>query len=181
MTLFKDPDPPLLDSQDILQLNNSYNATVNRTNTQTKHHLADSKIQQSELLQDIRAENSKLEDNYKELRDHNVALANAIQPVDKEYDMHIANGTLTAILRGQLLREVDALKNDAALQEASIKDRETLKIQRLKELHFVKKDLETHMSLIKILPPSKTDRHWVIPMGNKHLRWLPYSSQYVPI
>ena len=75
------------------------------------------------------------------------------------------------------MREVNALKNDAALQEASIKDRETLKIQRLKELHFVKKDLETHMSLIKILPHSKTDRYWVIPKGNKHLGWIPHSSQ----
>ena len=78
LALFKHPDPPLLDSQDILQINNSYNSTVNRTNTQREHHLADLKIQQSELLQDIRAENSKLEDIYKELRDHNVAQAKAI-------------------------------------------------------------------------------------------------------
>ena len=56
-----------------------------------------------------------------------------------------------------------------------------MKIQRLKELHLVKKEIETHMSLIKILPPSKTDRHWVIPKGNKHLGWLPHTSQYVPI
>ena len=40
LTLFKHPDPPLLDSQDILQINNSYNATVNRTNTQREQHLA---------------------------------------------------------------------------------------------------------------------------------------------
>ena len=44
LTLFKHPDPPLLYSQDILQNNNSYNASVNRTNTQRLHNLADSKI-----------------------------------------------------------------------------------------------------------------------------------------
>ena len=71
--MFKHPDPPLLDSQDILQINNSYNSTVNRTNTQREHDLADLKIQHSELLQDIRAENSKLEYIYKEIRDNNVA------------------------------------------------------------------------------------------------------------
>ena len=75
---FKHPDPSLLDSQDILQINNSYNSTFNRTNTQREHHLVDLQIQQSELFQDIRAENSKLEDIYKELRDHNVAQAKAI-------------------------------------------------------------------------------------------------------
>ena len=56
-----------------------------------------------------------------------------------------------------------------------------MKIQRLRELHLVKKELETHMSLIKILTPSKTDRHWVIPKGIKQLGWLPHTSQYVPI
>ena len=37
------------------------------------------------------------------------------------------------------------------------------------------------MSLVKILPPSKADRHWIIPKGNKHIGWLPHSSEYVAI
>ena len=48
------------------------------------------------------------------------------------------------------------------------------KLQGLKQ---EKRDLENHMSLVKILPPSKTDRHWVIPKGNRHLGWLPYSNE----
>ena len=53
--------------------------------------------------------------------------------------MHIANGTLTAVVQRQLLREVDALRHDAALQEASIKDREAMKIQRLRECNLWQK------------------------------------------
>ena len=97
-----------------------------------------------------------MEDICRELRDHNFALAKAIYPVDKAYDTHIANHTITAAIQRQLQREVDALRNDAARQEASIRDRETMKIQRLKELHLVKKELETHMSQYQYLnPPAK--------------------------
>ena len=85
---------------------------------------------------------------------------------------------MTAEVKNQLQREINALRRNAARHEASLSDRETLKIQRLRELHLVKKELETHMSLIKILPPSKTDRHWVIPKGNKHLGWLPHTNMF---
>ena len=43
------------------------------------------------------------------------------------------------------------------------------------------RELESHISLLKLLPPSKTERHWIIPKGNTQLGWLPYTSQYVPI
>ena len=58
--------------------------------------------------------------------------------------MHIANHTITAAIQGQLQMEIYALRRDAACHEARIRDRETLKIQRLRELHLVKKELETH-------------------------------------
>ena len=145
----------MLDSQYILQINASFNATVNRLNSQREHHLADLKIQQSELLQDVRAENSKLEDIYRELRDPNVALARAIQPVDKIYDTHIENNPLTIDIQRQLQREISTLRQNSSIQEDSIKQREALKIQKLKELHLVKNELETPMSLIKILPLAK--------------------------
>jgi hypothetical protein len=145
----------LLDSQYILQINASFNATVNRINSQREHHFADLKIQQSELLQDVRAENSKLEDIYRELRDHNIALARAIQPVDKIYDTHIENNPLTIDIQRQLQREISTLRQNSSIQEDSIKQREALKIQKLKELHLVKNELETHMSLVKILPLAK--------------------------
>ena len=141
--------------------------------------MADLKIQQSELLQDIRAENSKLEDIYKEFRDHNVAQAKAISLVDKSYDTHVVNRTFTPAVQNQLQREITALRRNSDRHLANIKDREALKLQRLDELNLVKRELESHMSLIKLLPPSKTDRHWIIPKGNKQLGWLPHTSQYI--
>ena len=35
--------------------------------------------------------------------------------------------------------------------------------------------------MVKILPPSKADRHWIIPKGNKHIGWVPHSNEYVAI
>ena len=49
LALFKQPDLPLLDSQDILQINASYNTVISRTNSQREHHHADMKTQQSEI------------------------------------------------------------------------------------------------------------------------------------
>ena len=53
LDLFKHPNLPLLDSQDILQINASYNSVINRINSQRERHLAEMKTQQAEILEDI--------------------------------------------------------------------------------------------------------------------------------
>ena len=115
--------------------------------------MADLKIQQSELLQDIRAENSKLEDIYREFRDSNVAQQKTISLVDKSYQIHMMNRTFTQAVQTQLQREIISLQRNSDRHLANIKNRETVKLQRLDELNHVKRELDSYISLVKLLPP----------------------------
>ena len=93
LALFKQPDLPLLDSQDILQINASHNTVISRTNSQREHHHADMKTQQSEIFQDIRASEVQLHHLHRELRDCQNKMAKVVKDVDPAYNMLIASGT----------------------------------------------------------------------------------------
>ena len=100
---------------------------------------------------------------------------------DTAYNILFASGMLTLALHYQKVQEIQDVIDDTNVQEAAI-DRRIKSIQyQQQDLKQEKRDLEHHMRLVKILPPSKVDRHWIIPKDNKYIGWLPQTNEYIPI